>query len=95
MYAHCRLHPPSPTGCRDLKEQAGKKRSRGCGCPYRAKDEEKLVSDRLLTSALIIADVEDASWNSCACPYFGVRQAVSTGDADVIGVIYSLMSEIE
>lgn len=75
--------------CRDLNEEAGKKRTRTCGCPHRGKEEEELLSDKLLTSALTVTDIEDAARNHGGCPYFGVRQAVASGDADVIGVPYS------
>lgn len=83
--------------CRELTEGSGgmgvevggkRKRSKN-KCIYKNSNEGGVLRDRAIVDVLNIEELSAFGKKIGACPYFATRDALATGDVDVIGVPYS------
>ncbi|KAI0565949.1 RNA helicase [Gracilaria domingensis] len=80
--------------CRELTEKAeqptvAKRKRTKNHCIYKDQKAETILRDKGMTQLHTIEELATAGKEIGACPYFATRQALDTGEADVITVPYS------
>lgn len=61
------------------------------GCPYREPEAEAILRDVALTQLLDLEDITAQGEKLEACPYYGVRAALTSGSIDMILLPYSAL----
>ncbi|CAN8067289.1 unnamed protein product [Agarophyton chilense] len=80
--------------CQELTESAEqptvvkRKRTKNL-CPFKNQKAEAILRDKGMTQIHTIEELAKAGKEIGACPYFATRQALDTGEVDVIAVPYS------